>query len=456
MMADNLRWLPLHFAARDGHVAAVELLLAAAVGATSATAVVGYLSLHLAAINGHTAVVELLLAALSETERAKTADDCSALYLAARYSHLPAAHVLLERSTAAPAELIADLLAAIPAIHGLEPAPKALDVVHVLLADLAASRELLPADWALLPTPFPRLAHGLPAVLARSTEEAAQLVTHLSAAARGRLRALALSLARLQRRLRLELPESIVRRILLLAPLEEETACLILRTGKTVLGQHCQIIAGMVAEARLSGSMFAADQGPVRLEAPLAGLTLAQVDRFLCAAYDTAVGERMVAALDTPKDFGQLLDIVECFDHGPLHQAIHRKLEGYPSSPLRSTAASANAIIAWLMSQAMVDQPGAELLDAHSGLRLFTKMSWRALDEACPGVGLVVLKGVLKSVHATVRKGCFREVEVEEETEVESDDVDDSSDNAANKLSADVFRCHLPTESDIARWKTPH
>eukprot|EP00887_Chlorella_sp_A99_P000709 scaffold5.g709.t1 len=90
-------------------------------------------------------------------------------------------------------------------------------------AATAEAKQLLsPADWAALPTPCPGLGRALLAMLARSAAEAALLVMHLPDAARGHLRALALNLARLQRRLRLELPEGVVRRILAAAPLEAE------------------------------------------------------------------------------------------------------------------------------------------------------------------------------------------------------------------------------------------
>eukprot|EP00887_Chlorella_sp_A99_P000710 scaffold5.g710.t1 len=125
----------------------------------------------------------------------------------------------MERSAALPAELIADLLAA---VEGPGAAALCHEVVHKLLADLAASRPLSPVEWVALPSPCPGLERALPAVLARSPDEAAQLVAHLPAAAVGRLRALALSLARLQRRLCLELPEDIVRRILAVSLLEAE------------------------------------------------------------------------------------------------------------------------------------------------------------------------------------------------------------------------------------------
>eukprot|EP00887_Chlorella_sp_A99_P001709 scaffold8.g1709.t1 len=226
MAADANGWLPLHWAASYGHAAAVELLLAAAPQAVSvttmvATAFCSWMPLHFAAAHGHAAVVQLLLAAAPETERRGTQQGHSALYLAVSQGHLPAARVLVERSAAPPAELIANVLAALHYPCRGPPSKKSKTTAYALLADLAVSHALSPPDWAALPTPCPGLARALPAALARSPAEAAQLVAHLPATARGRLRALVLGLARLQRQLGLELPVHIARRILAAAPVEE-------------------------------------------------------------------------------------------------------------------------------------------------------------------------------------------------------------------------------------------
>eukprot|EP00887_Chlorella_sp_A99_P000676 scaffold5.g676.t1 len=211
--ADQDSALPLHLAAHKGHAAAVEVLLAAAPQAAAATDDNGYLALHWAAQEGHAAAVQLLLAAAPET--------ASAAGINASQAHLSSSRELLGRSTASPTELLADLVAA---VEDPDAAPAWHAAVQALLVDLAASRPLWPGDWAALPSPCPGLARALPAVLSRSPFEARRLVAHLPAAARKRLRALALSLARLQRRLRLELPEGVVRCILVAAPLEEERA----------------------------------------------------------------------------------------------------------------------------------------------------------------------------------------------------------------------------------------
>eukprot|EP00887_Chlorella_sp_A99_P001704 scaffold8.g1704.t1 len=224
-VADRSGWLPLHLAAFQGDTAAVGLLPSAAPQAASVADGCGCLPLHWAAQRGHEEVVELLLGTAPETKRRRTAFDELALHWAVTYAHLPAARVLVECSTVPPAELIADLLTAVDAPRprgSLPTLEQRQKTAHALIADLAIGRALSPADWARLPTPCPGLARALPAVLERSPAEAAQLVAHLPAFARGRLRTLALSLARVQRRLGLELPESVVRRILLAAPLEKE------------------------------------------------------------------------------------------------------------------------------------------------------------------------------------------------------------------------------------------
>eukprot|EP00887_Chlorella_sp_A99_P004094 scaffold23.g4094.t1 len=218
--ADQNGRCPLHLAAQEGHAAPILLLLAAAPEAAAVATIIGALPLHLTAgAMDDAAVTELLLAAAPETERALIHDGRSALCLAASQAHLSSSRVLLERSAASTAELLADLLAA---VEDPGAVPECLEAVHTLLADLAATCALSPADWEALPTPCPGLARALPVALARSPAEAAQLVAHLPDAARGRLHALAVSLESLQRQLGLELPESIVRGILVVAPLEGE------------------------------------------------------------------------------------------------------------------------------------------------------------------------------------------------------------------------------------------
>eukprot|EP00887_Chlorella_sp_A99_P000669 scaffold5.g669.t1 len=194
---------------------------AAASETATAADLIGYLALHWAAWQGHPAAMQLLLAAGPGSGRALTSNGRSVLQLAASQAHLSSSRVLVGRSVAPACQLIVDLLAA---AQDPNATPECREVVHTLLANLATSRALSTADWARLPSPYPGLERALRAVLARSAAEAAQLVAHLPDVMRGRLRTLALSLARLQGRLELELPESIVCRILTVAPLEEEGA----------------------------------------------------------------------------------------------------------------------------------------------------------------------------------------------------------------------------------------
>ena len=85
----------------------------------------------------------------------------------------------------------------------------------VQLLPAAVSRRPLAAQtWALLPSPCPDLGVALPAVLERSPEEARRLLWHLSAGERARLWTAALSLARAQREMGVELPAHVVTRCL--------------------------------------------------------------------------------------------------------------------------------------------------------------------------------------------------------------------------------------------------
>eukprot|EP00887_Chlorella_sp_A99_P004089 scaffold23.g4089.t1 len=217
--ADQRGWLPLHQAAsRSRNAAVVEMLLAAAPGSAQASTANGETPLFFAAFHGNTAAAELLLGTAPEALQRRTACDWSPLFIAAYHAHLDTARLLLERSTASAAQLASDLLTAMRTQYATLATDR---TVHALLTDLAATRALSRAGWAALPTPLPGLARALPAVLARSPAEAAQLVAHLPAAARGHLRTLALSVVHVQRQLGLELPVHIVRGILAAAPLED-------------------------------------------------------------------------------------------------------------------------------------------------------------------------------------------------------------------------------------------
>lgn len=94
-------------------------------------------------------------------------------------------------------------------------APDATQRAVLPLYALLAARTPLAADeWALVPTPCPRLGGALPAVLGRFAEEASHLVRHLPAADRQRLRTAALCLARAERQLVQPLPPTIMESLL--------------------------------------------------------------------------------------------------------------------------------------------------------------------------------------------------------------------------------------------------
>ena len=87
-----------------------------------------------------------------------------------------------------------------------------------------ARQPLTAAQWGQVPAPSAAVVGALPAVLARSREEARLLVQqHLDTGQRQRLRTLALCLARAQRRADVQLPLELTGRLLasagsLLAP----------------------------------------------------------------------------------------------------------------------------------------------------------------------------------------------------------------------------------------------
>ncbi|KAI3434659.1 hypothetical protein D9Q98_002723 [Chlorella vulgaris] len=178
-------WVPLRLASLNGHTATCRLLLDWAPTAATTAGDHGQLPLHLAAMNGHTAVCQLLLDAALNT--ATAADDRRFLPL----------HYAAQQGHTATCQL-----------------PAALP----LFADFVIARPSLTSEeWAAVPTPCPGLCKALPAVLARSTDQARQLVQHLPSADAQRLRTAALSLHRAQNALHLALPASVVCSILALS-----------------------------------------------------------------------------------------------------------------------------------------------------------------------------------------------------------------------------------------------
>ena len=181
MAADDSGFLPLHWAALNGREAVVSLLLEAAQAAAMAADSGGWLPLHCAAFNGHAAVVRLLLEAAPQAATA-TAMGRTPLQLALDEGHTSTAFVLLGTGPAA-AVLAALAAAGAPAL--------------ALFPDflLALGRLPLPAaDWVLVPSPCPGIERALPAALACSAHQAAQVVRRLQPAEAARLRLAALCL----------------------------------------------------------------------------------------------------------------------------------------------------------------------------------------------------------------------------------------------------------------------
>jgi len=107
----------------------------------------------------------------------------------------------------------------LPLLHLIHSQPCAFIHAHAspLYHAFVARQALTPAEWAQVPSPLPGLSTSLPAVLARSTGEAALLVQRLPPADSERLRMGALCLARAQKQEAALLPIPIVWRVLALA-----------------------------------------------------------------------------------------------------------------------------------------------------------------------------------------------------------------------------------------------
>lgn len=202
--------LPLHVACRHGNLEAARLLLQAA--PQTATAVdddLGWSPLHHAVGSGDAAIAALLFQAAPEMALVDSGYPELALHIALTsngsqygWRENPGAARLLRLASGLSPSQLCDVLSA----PGTSPTARRL-----LYADLAAGCALSAAEWQSMPTPCPGLARALPAVLERSAAEATQLVQHLPAEERERLRTAALALARLQRRHRIALPAPLLR-----------------------------------------------------------------------------------------------------------------------------------------------------------------------------------------------------------------------------------------------------
>lgn len=198
---------PLHSACAGGHLAAARLLLQAHPEAAAVASVHGWLPLHGAAAVGSAGIAALLLEAAPQTAAA-LCNGRTPFEVALEHLH--------RHGSAVKHEAVARcLLPATPA-HSVLPALRSAGpALQHLYADFVAGAPPLSAkQWALVPAPCAGLGRALPAALAKGVSQAQQLVGHLPATEVPRLRTFALCLARLQRQLELELPPTLVGRLL--------------------------------------------------------------------------------------------------------------------------------------------------------------------------------------------------------------------------------------------------
>ncbi|KAL4853586.1 Ankyrin repeat [Chlorella vulgaris] len=239
--ADSDGMLPVHCASCAGHTATCHLLLDTAPGTVTAVDLYGRLPLHWAAGNGHTATCQLLLDA---PETITAVDICGQLplHLAARNGRTATCQLLLDRApqTAVVADIdgrtplqlalartsprfdIARCFVAAAPAAGVLVALAAVPKTRPLCADFFITRSLhltskeWSTAWSAVPAPCPGLMRALPAVLARSTEQAGHLVQHLPPADVQRLRTAVLCLARAQKQSGVFLPTPVAWSILAL------------------------------------------------------------------------------------------------------------------------------------------------------------------------------------------------------------------------------------------------
>lgn len=260
--ANSNRELPIHLAARHGRVGVIRLLLEAA--PATATGRRGGPPIIIAAWSRQPAaaseMVRLLLAAAPKTADSRGHANATPLHAACAAGNAEAAQLIAQAAPATaqvrttggweelPLTLALKAAAAIldgsgeavnagerPLEHysaciqtllPLTPPDMALPLLtswpktpsvrasQPFLTDYLALWPLSSAQWELVPTPCPGLGRALPAVLARSDAEAAQLVARLPDSDRSRLRTFALCLHCCQRCAGVQLPPVLVHRIL--------------------------------------------------------------------------------------------------------------------------------------------------------------------------------------------------------------------------------------------------
>ena len=202
----------LHAAATRGHVECVRGLLAAGVDAAALDSA-GWTPLALAALNGHMEAALALVAAAPDTclTRHLSTGYCPVEW-ALHNGHWAVARCLLEHGPQPPAAAVLKVLGLCSHLANISD-----EAIAPLCVLLAARQPLTPADWQQLPAPCPGLGAALPAVLARSEAEAAQLVARLPPADKQRLRTAALCIGRVERSGGLHLPGDVLRPLLLAA-----------------------------------------------------------------------------------------------------------------------------------------------------------------------------------------------------------------------------------------------
>ena len=174
----------------------LQQLLLAAPHTAMAVDAEGSTPLHLAAAGGHALAAVLLLAAAPGT--ATASNSRGRLPLHCWQQAIQRQHANTARCLGPVAEVLQALLR-----HGQGALP--------LFADFVVARLPLSAvEWDLMPRHCPGLGRALPATLAHSPSQAGSLVRHLPAIDGERLRTFALCLARVQRRLDIQLPVAII------------------------------------------------------------------------------------------------------------------------------------------------------------------------------------------------------------------------------------------------------
>ncbi|PRW56053.1 UPF0613 -like [Chlorella sorokiniana] len=195
----------LHWGAASENKAIVSALLAAAPETATAVNEAGA-PVHIAAYNASLPIVELLVAAAPQAMAAQDVKGKTALEVALTNAYGRTAVVrCLLRAAGHPPAVLLGMLRALPKWK----APS----VEPVYADVVASGRLRNGQWGIVPKTCQGLGRALPAVVERSTHEAALLVRHLLPADRERLRTWALTLVRLQRRLGINLPAELCGRL---------------------------------------------------------------------------------------------------------------------------------------------------------------------------------------------------------------------------------------------------